>query len=366
MTTDAVGGVWRYSVDLCAQLARTGARVTLVCLGPAPSAAQRAQVAVVPRVTLLAYPEPLEWMPEPWEGVERAGRYLVALARELRPDVVHLNGFSHGALDFGAPKVVVGHSCALSWWQAVEGTAIPEHLSAYRKNVAGGLRGAQAVVAPTQAMLSCLQRHYRVAGGEVIFNGSASSRPFLGPAPTKEPLVLCAGRLWDRAKNVSGLSRAATRCSWPIMVAGAGEAPASVFALGELEPDVLRSWMRRAAIYALPARYEPFGLSALEAALEGAALVLGDIPSLREVWGDAALYVSPDDAHQLGSTLNRLAADTSLREELSRRSRERATRYTLEDQARRYQALYSRLLTHGGAQPLFGRLRKRTLRCKVS
>ena len=43
--------------------------------------------------------------------------------------------------------------------------------------------------------------------------------------------------------------------------------------------------MARASIYALPARYEPFGLSILEAALSGAALVLGDIPSLREVWG---------------------------------------------------------------------------------
>ena len=34
----------------------------------------------------------------------------------------------------------------------------------------------------------------------------------------------------------------------------------------------------------LPARYEPFGLSILEAALSGCALVLGDLPSLRELW----------------------------------------------------------------------------------
>jgi glycogen synthase len=54
-------------------------------------------------------------------------------------------------------------------------------------------------------------------------------------------------------------------------------------------------WYARASIYALPARYEPFGLSALEAALSGCALILGDIPSLREVWLEAAPYVSPDD-----------------------------------------------------------------------
>ena len=53
--------------------------------------------------------------------------------------------------------------------------------------------------------------------------------------------------------------------------------------------------MAEASIYALPARYEPFGLSALEAALSGCALVLGDIPSLREIWGPAAIYVPADD-----------------------------------------------------------------------
>ena len=63
--------------------------------------------------------------------------------------------------------------------------------------------------------------------------------------------------------------------------------------LGRLSAGELADWYARAAIYALPARYEPFGLSALEAALSGCALVLGDIPSLREIWGDAALFVPP-------------------------------------------------------------------------
>ena len=68
--------------------------------------------------------------------------------------------------------------------------------------------------------------------------------------------------------------------------------------LGPLAADELADWYGRAAIYALPARYEPFGLSALEAALSGCALVLSDIPSLREIWEDAAFFVSPnDEAH---------------------------------------------------------------------
>lgn len=72
---------------------------------------------------------------------------------------------------------------------------------------------------------------------------------------------------------------------------------------------MLAAWYSVASIYALPARYEPFGLTALEAALSGCALALGGIPSLRETWGSAARYVSPDKPAQLRDTLNGLIAN---------------------------------------------------------
>jgi glycogen(starch) synthase len=71
--------------------------------------------------------------------------------------------------------------------------------------------------------------------------------------------------------------------------------------------------------------------------------VLGDIPSLRELWSDAALYVAPDDARSLRSALNRLAQDASLRGALGERARQRAARYTLERQARGYRNVYREL-----------------------
>ena len=46
---------------------------------------------------------------------------------------------------------------------------------------------------------------------------------------------------------------------------------------GQLTTAEVRNVINTASIYALPARYEPFGLSILEAALSGCALVLGDI-----------------------------------------------------------------------------------------
>jgi glycosyltransferase involved in cell wall biosynthesis len=160
------------------------------------------------------------------------------------------------------------------------------------------------------------------------------------PGP-KAPIVLSAGRLWDEAKNVQAVAEAVAGLPWTAYVAGDTTAPAgaagawgdatrdgSVHWLGTLPPGELAGWMARAAVYALPARYEPFGLSVLEAGLSACALVLGDVPSLREVWGDAALFVAPDVPAQLACALRTLAADAEYRAELGARARARALGYT--------------------------------------
>ena len=54
--------------------------------------------------------------------------------------------------------------------------------------------------------------------------------------------------------------------------------------------------MARAAIFVSSSVYEPFGLAVLEAAGSGAALVLSDIPTFRELWDEAALFAPPGDA----------------------------------------------------------------------
>ncbi len=93
----------------------------------------------------------------------------------------------------------------------------------------------------------------------------------------------------------------------------------------------------------MDARYEPFGLSVLEAALAGCALVLGDVPSLRELWDDAAVFVAPDDADALRGALAALIADARGRTRLAERAHERAGSYDTERMAAAYLALYSRL-----------------------
>jgi glycogen synthase len=351
MTADTVGGVFAYAAELCAALAARGCAVALATQGRPLSADQREELRRVPRLALFEGAGKLEWMEDPWDDVARESERLVALARRFRPDVVHLNAYAHGVLPFDAPKLVVAHSCVVSWFEAVRGTPPPPQFDRYRAEVRRGLAGADRVVAPTGAMLRALERHHgALPRAEVIPNARAPER---FPPRAKEPFVLCAARLWDEAKGAATLDAAAAHLPWPVLLAGeqahpdaalpgaGAAAPRDARALGRLAPAALAHWYGRAAIYALPARYEPFGLSALEAALAGCALVLGDIPSLRETWDGAASFAPPGDADALAAAIARLIADGASRADLARRGRGRALRLGPERMAERYLAAYA-------------------------
>ncbi|WP_437606764.1 glycosyltransferase family 4 protein [Sorangium sp. So ce834] len=354
MTADTVGGVFSYAIELAAALAERGVRTSLATMGGPLSAPQREAPGRVPGLAVFESSFRLEWMDDPWDDVARAGDWLLELEERVRPDVVHLNGYAHGALGFRAPKLVVAHSCVLSWWTAVLGGEAPPQYDRYRREVARGLAAASAVVAPTQAMLDALVRHHgalapsRGARAVVIPNAADPDRFAPGP---KDEVIVAVGRLWDQAKNIAALGEVAPRLPWPIQVAGSDVHPGggsrpipSLEHLGVLSPAGVAAALARASIYAHPARYEPFGLSVLEAALSGCALVLGDIPSLREVWRDAALYVDPGDTEALRRALKALIDDPARRQEMASRARARAFEFSPRRMARSYLHLYGELL----------------------
>lgn len=349
MTADTVGGIWTYALELARALLPRGVEVLLATMGTLPSPAQRSEAESVPGLMLLPSAFKLEWMASPWEEVGRAGAWLLAIEARWRPDLIHLNGYAHGALPWRAPVVMVGHSCVLSWWRAVKGEEAPAGWERYRREAARGLQAAAEVVAPSRAMLDSLRRDYGpLQRGEVIPNGRRPERFSPG---RKVPFILTAGRLWDEAKNIALLDRIAPRLAWPVYVAGEMRHPDgrtvrfdTLRPVGRLDPAALAMWFSGAAIFALPARYEPFGLSPLEAALSGCALVLGDLPSLREVWGEAASFVPPDDPKALWRALQELIEDPLFRETMARRARARALGFTSERMAEGYMAVYQRTM----------------------
>lgn len=381
MTADPIGGVWTYMIELVRGLVGVGVEVLVASLGGPVSESQRAAFATLgPRALLRVSTRKLEWMDRPWSDVAADGECLLELEREFRPDLVHLNGYAHAALPWGAPVLVVAHSCVYSWWQAVHGSAPPaaEWLR-YHEAVSAGLRAADLVVAPSRAMLRQLSLHYLTPASALVIPNGRENASAPEPSPTREPVILGVGRLWDEAKNLRALAAVAPAIPWPVRLAGAVRAPGGgsrrtdipvrlpgdagdgrdgeydgdgretafrgVELLGVLSEAELARHYARAGIFAAPALYEPFGLSILEAAQAGCALVLGDIRSLRENWDGAALFADPRDPVALADALRELIARPGLRRELAVEAGRRAAAFTPARMRSAYLAAYGRLLS---------------------
>jgi glycogen synthase len=356
MTADAVGGVWTYALELCNALADHGVEFVLATIGPAPTAAQRERVGELRNVHLEHASLKLEWMEQPWADVEKVGRWLLDLATRENVDLVHLNGYAHAVLPWRRPVLVVAHSCVCSWWEAVHGHAAPTEWNPYRHVVGAGLHAAQLVIAPTAAFLATLESHYgALTRASVIRN--ARTAPPAREGNSRLPIVMACGRVWDEAKNFQVLDAAARGLSWPVYVAGEGTSPdgrectlSNLNCLGSLPANEMAMWLDRAEIFVHPARYEPFGLAVLEAAMHACALVLSDVPTLRELWDGAALFADPHDPIALRQRVHSLIDNPGQRAALARAALQRAERYQPHTMGKAYLEVYRDLLQQRGSK----------------
>jgi glycogen(starch) synthase len=347
LTADAVGGVWTYAADLARELTAFGVHVTLAVLGPPPSEERRRQLP--DGVDLVLTDLDLDWMNPEASGAE-AGRRLAEIASETSSDLIHLNSPSLAAeTRFSIPVVAGCHSCLSTWWRAVRPTqSMPAGFRLATERLGQGYRACDALIAPSNAFADATEAVYGLRP-HVVLNGRASPDRTLDRP--RRPVALAAGRLWDEAKGARALDQAAARMRHPMEAAGSVIGPDGVglflnhlTLLGDLDAGALRDRMETAEVFVSPGAYEPFGLSVLEAAQAGCALVLADILTFRELWSDAAVFVPPNDPAVTAETLDRLLGDIKTCRWLGERAREHALDYTARRMAEGTMAVHRSVL----------------------
>lgn len=127
-------------------------------------------------------------------------------------------------------------------------------------------------------------------------------------------LVLCGGSGW-KSESIEARIQEARQAGW-------------CRRLGYVTEEQLVTVYQRAAWLALPSLYEGFGLPAVEAMALGVPLLLSDIPVLREVGGDAALYAPCRDVEAWRELLERAATDPALRRRMADRAEARGPEFS--------------------------------------
>lgn len=354
LVTDAVGGVWVYSLELARALRPLGIESVIAVLGPPPSADQREESA---GFRLIDTGLPLEWLDTNPAELRRTGRKLSEIAARAGVDIVQTSSAALLAeAEFDQPVAAVQHSCVASWWEAVKGTALPDEFVWRRDLVKAGLERAAAIVAPTAAFAADTSRIYDPPAPVLaVHNGR---RMPAQPELPRGDFVFTAGRLWDEGKNVETLDRAASRLDIPVQAAGPAVGPNGasirldhVNAVGELPPARIAGLLAARPIYASLALYEPFGLSVLEAAQSGSALLLSGIPTYRELWKGAATFVEARDDNGLAHAIQHLLDNPAERERKGELARCRAQTYAPERMARGMAEIYHHIIDARKATP---------------
>jgi glycogen synthase len=360
VTADTFSGVWTYSRELVSGLVTHGAQVTLVSFGEIPLPHQTAWMDSLHGLEYHPTAFRLDWMEEGEQDFHAAQDYLCAIVRDTRPDFLHLNQLSFGALPVPTPRLVVAHGDVITWSLSIHGQEPPSSawLKWYRQTMVAGLRRAEAVVSTSRWMEDMLRAAYGDNfDGHVIPPGR--NPIYFNPFVTKEESVLAIGRLWDTGKQVGLLTQHTHRL--PVCIVGADNPipvpPVPIRAdvrvstgaheisvKGAQTESQLRLLYSKSKIFAATSRYEPTGLASVEAAFSRCALVANDTEVYRELWGDSALYFERNNAESLSEVLGQLDEDRELARLYGTRAYNRAReRFTARRMVDDYMRLYRRL-----------------------
>jgi glycosyltransferase involved in cell wall biosynthesis len=232
-------------------------------------------------------------------------------------------------------------------------------------------RIADTIIVPSSCTFADVKRFLKVneKNLEVVplgvdlerFKPDPTSDSKIATLGIKKPYIVCVGTLSTR-KNQCGLIEAfelvadeekdlslvlVGRSGW-----GAEEVKKRrqasrhkdrILILDYVDDDRLPLILREASVFALLSRYEGFGLPILEAMASGVPVLSSNTPALSEVGGDAALYVSPDDARAASSVLLNILHDTNLRNNLIEKGLKRASLYSWKESASRLYRIFKYL-----------------------
>jgi glycogen synthase len=379
------GGLGVAVAALGRALACRGIEVHVVTRGPAPAVEHDDAVTVhrVPepdraRITREGYPGFLHWVADLGERMEAAA---AAVARERAVDVVHGHEWHAGgaaervAECAGLPLVATIHATVrakalargigprptveaaerslaraaqvvtvASRWLAREVAALdvpPERIAVVPLGVETG-RGpaADSVRRARGALAGAGQRTILVAGRLVAEKGFQDAIAALPVLLRRHPEVALAiagrGPLEPALRDAAARARVADRVRF----------------LGHLDHGALAAHYRAADLVAVPSRYEPFGLVALEAMAAGRPLVAADVGGLAEILppGEPALRFPAGDAEALAARAAALLRDPELRRRVAALGRRRARHFDWDGVAARFADLYAEVRAgEGGA-----------------
>ncbi|MGH8103473.1 MAG: glycosyltransferase family 4 protein [bacterium] len=300
-------------------------------------------------------PERLQW--EQWG--------LLAEVRRRRPDLLHSPGFTAPFL-YRGPLVVTAHDIAIvknpQWMRSALSRIY------WRDLTVATYRRASRIIAVSRYTKDNLVEHLSLPAEKitVVHSGTpADCRRAAGAAERVEKqwgvrdFILFVGTFEPR-KNLSGVLDAYLFYTQggghaPLVLAGGGTGEYADRLRQAIQPHVEAGRMKAtgflsrpdlidlysaAMVLFFPSLEEGFGFPALEAMVCGCPVIVSRQGPFLELLEDAAMFVSPQDAGEMGRALQRMESNDAQRQDFVRRGLACAAQYTWDKTAEKTAAVY--------------------------
>jgi glycosyltransferase involved in cell wall biosynthesis len=333
------GGVGHFTHGLCNALTKRGHAVTVFSQDPAPEDALY-EVVILSRTRSVAG----------YQSAPFTFPFQVARQDFSGFDVIHAQGDDHLVPKRSAPPIVrTMHGSALAeaiynGWRLRSPKRFFMHLYFYGCELIADLR-ADAVVVVSEDTGRYYPRLHRVIPNGVDIERFSQQRG----EKSKNPAILFVGELDSRKRgrlllqvfreNVHPhIPNAELWLVCPENVEGDG-----VRWLGPVDPQKLARLYREAWVFCLPSSYEGFGRPYVEAMAAGTPVVATPNPGAEEVLDHGKYGLIVPEA-RLGEALCALLTREEMRQDYSKRGSDRATMYSWDHVAERYEKVYEAVL----------------------
>ncbi len=241
----------------------------------------------------------------------------------------------------------------------------PQSLQLQKTKVRESTQRADGIITISQSTKKDLQEFYGTAAAKIaviypIVTKNLSTNSAERPWP--EPYLLAVGEIQPR-KNFINLVKALallTDLKIHLYIAGSIQDEAEHQRLMEvikakgLESRVhiggyvtdaqLQGLYQHAEMLVFPSFYEGFGIPILEAFAHDIPVVTGQVASMPEAGGDAAVYVDSNSPESISTGIEKILADPKLKQTLVKRGREQLARFSQTNLAQETIAFYRQVV----------------------
>jgi glycosyltransferase involved in cell wall biosynthesis len=322
------------SLEAAATLFKHGIETVFVPVGCGPDEAQALAVRRIPGLSFSTESlPPLDVLPD-----TGTGPLLDEIAASIGADLVLLHDPALATPGRRRlPQIVSCTSSPVLHWRSLHGAQEPPaDIARLSARECRGLHAADLIIVPSLSFAEGLKREHGPACLPTVVHPNAKATTAPGKDFRHDAFILTADRIRDDGDEIAMLDRAAGRMGGAVISVGSGLDRCgraicfeAIHALGPLSATETQGLLARAPVFVSATRFTSFARVVLQAAAQGCALILSEIPVHREFWNGAACFVSCGDEEAFAAAMRRTLEDDSYRRVLCEAALRRARTLSL-------------------------------------